>query len=41
MKPVGIEMLKAPPVPDDDYCKKFRPENIRAFENNRLYHLGM
>ena len=41
MKPVGIEMLKAPPVPDDDYCKNFRPENIRAFENNRLYHLGM
>ena len=41
MKPVQIEMLKAEPVTDDDYCKNFRPENGRAFENNRLYHLGL
>ena len=41
MKPVQIEMRKADPVADDDYCKNFRPENGRAFENNRLYHLGL
>ena len=41
MKPVQIDMLKADPVSDDDYCKNFRPENGRAFENNRLYHLGL
>lgn len=41
MKPVQIEMLKAEPVAADDYCKNFRPENGRAFENNRLYHLGL
>jgi urea carboxylase-associated protein 2 len=41
MKPVQVEMLKAAPLSDDDYCKHFRPENARAFENNRLYHLGL
>ncbi|MZR63761.1 urea amidolyase associated protein UAAP1 [Alcanivorax sp. DP30] len=41
MKPVQIEMLKAEPVTEDDYCRNFRPENGRAFENNRLYHLGL
>ena len=41
MKPVQIEILKADPVADDDFCKNFRPENGRAFENNRLYHLGL
>jgi len=41
MKPVQIEMLKAEPVAADDHCKNFRPENGRAFENNRLYHLGL
>ena len=41
MKPVQIDMLKADPVSDDDYCKNFRPENGRAFENTRLYHLGL
>ncbi|MEQ3636753.1 urea amidolyase associated protein UAAP1 [Alcanivorax sp.] len=41
IKPVHIEMLKAAPVADDDYCKNARPENGRAFENNRLYHLGL
>jgi uncharacterized protein YcgI (DUF1989 family) len=41
IKPVQIEMLKAAPVADDDYCKNARPENGRAFENNRLYHLGL
>ena len=41
MKPVQVEMLKSAPLSDDDYCKHFRPENARAFENNRLYHLGL
>ena len=41
MKPVQIEMLKAAPVTEDDFCKNFRPENGRAFENNRIYHLGL
>ena len=38
-KPVHVEMLKADPVTADDYCLNFRPENGRAFENNRLYYL--
>ncbi|ASK33173.1 urea carboxylase (plasmid) [Alcanivorax sp. N3-2A] len=37
--PVLCEMLTAPPPGDDDYCLNFRPENARAFENNRLYYL--
>jgi len=36
---VHVEMLKADPVTADDYCLNFRPENGRAFENNRLYYL--
>ncbi|WP_133490352.1 urea amidolyase associated protein UAAP1 [Alcanivorax sp. 24] len=40
-KPVQVEMLSAAPVEQDDYCLNFRPENARAFENNRLYHLGL
>lgn len=39
-KPVGIRLLQADPVTEDDYCKNFRPENRRGFENNRLYYLG-
>ena len=39
-KKVRVEMLKADPVTADDYCLNFRPENARAFENNRLYYLG-
>ncbi len=39
-KPVDLRILKADPVTEDDYCKNFRPENQRGFENNRLYHLG-
>ncbi|WP_290539127.1 urea amidolyase associated protein UAAP1 [Alcanivorax sp.] len=41
MRPVQIEMIQADPVTGDDYCKNYRPENARAFENNRLYHLGL
>lgn len=39
--PVGIELGLADPVADDDYCKNFRPENQRGFQNNDLYHLGL
>lgn len=39
-KPVGLRLFQADPVADDDYCKNFRPENQRGFENNRLYYLG-
>ncbi|MCB1875643.1 MAG: urea carboxylase-associated family protein [Chromatiales bacterium] len=37
---VEIELGLAWPVADDDYCKNFRPENQRGFQNNALYHLG-
>lgn len=40
-KPVSCEILQAAPVGDDDFCRNFRPENQRGFENNRLYHLGL
>ena len=39
-KPVRVELGKAPPVGDDDYCRNFRPENRRGFDNNALYYLG-
>lgn len=38
-RPVAYQLLCAPPVAEDDYCRTFRPENGRGFENNRLYHL--
>lgn len=38
-KAVSIELGKADPVADDDYCKNFRPENQRGFMNNHLYYL--
>lgn len=40
-QPVHCKILQAAPVGDDDFCKNFRPENRRGFENNRLYHLGL
>jgi len=39
-KPVAISLGNAGPVSDDDYCKNFRPENQRGFENNTLYYVG-
>lgn len=39
-KTVGIELGVAEPVAADDYCRNFRPENGRGFDNNALYHLG-
>jgi hypothetical protein len=37
---VRIELSQAAPVSDDDFCRNFRPENQRGFQNNALYHLG-
>ena len=39
-KPVQIELGEADPVAEDDYCKNFRPENQRGFQNNALYYLA-
>jgi hypothetical protein len=38
---VQIELFQARPVTEDDYCRNFRPENRRGFQNNALYHLGV
>ncbi len=38
-KSVQIEVGVADPVAEDDYCKNFRPENQRGFQNNELYYL--
>lgn len=40
-KSVQIELGTANAVADDDFCKNYRPENIRGFENNALYHIGL
>lgn len=39
-KSVQIELGEADPVTADDYCKNFRPENQRGFQNNALYYLA-
>lgn len=36
-KPVKIQLGKAPPVEPEDFCKNFRPENVRGFANTDLY----
>jgi urea carboxylase-associated protein 2 len=38
-KPIKVRLSKAPPVAMDDFCKNFRPENIRGFANTDLYRL--
>lgn len=40
-QPVRCDIAESEPVTGDDFCKNFRPENQRGFENNRLYHLGL
>lgn len=40
-RPIVYQLSEADPVAADDYCRTFRPENGRGFENNRIYHLGM
>jgi hypothetical protein len=37
---VQIELGEAVSVTEDDYCKNFRPENQRGFQNNALYYLA-
>jgi uncharacterized protein len=39
-KPVQIELGEADSIGDDDYCKNFRPENQRGFQNNALYYFA-
>jgi uncharacterized protein YcgI (DUF1989 family) len=38
-QPVSIHIGRAAPVAADDFCMNSRPENIRGFANNDLYHL--
>jgi urea carboxylase-associated protein 2 len=38
---VDIELGEADPVSNDDYCKNFREENQRGFQNNSLYYLAV
>ena len=39
-RPIAYQLSLADPVAEDDYCRTFRPENERGFENNRIYHIG-
>ncbi len=39
-RPVGLELAMGPAAGEDDYCRNFRPENRRGFENNALYYFG-
>ena len=38
-KAIHYQLCQAAPVTTDDFCKNFRPENQRGFQNNALYHL--
>jgi len=38
-RPVTYQLRRAAPVADDDPCRTSCPENVRGFENTRLYHL--
>lgn len=40
-KPVQINLQKADPVLQNDYCVNLCDENRRGFHNNALYHLGV
>jgi urea carboxylase-associated protein 2 len=35
--PIAIRLRRSEPVRDDDFCRNFRPENGRGFENTDLY----
>ncbi|QKT03514.1 urea carboxylase-associated family protein [Ectothiorhodospiraceae bacterium 2226] len=37
-RPVRLEIARAAPVAEDDYCRRLRPENERAFQNTAIYH---
>jgi uncharacterized protein len=38
-KPVRYEVFDGPPAPADDRSRLSAPENIRGFENNRIYQI--
>jgi uncharacterized protein len=38
-RPVTLQLREAPAVTPDDYCRNFRPENIRGFINTERYRL--
>lgn len=38
-KPITYQLIQGEQVADDDYCKNFRPENQRGFQNNEIFHL--
>jgi urea carboxylase-associated protein 2 len=40
-KPVLVEISRADPVAEDDYCRNRCSENQRGFANNQLYYFGM
>ena len=39
-KPVRYEILDGPPAAEDDANCLSAPENMRGFENNRIFHLS-
>jgi urea carboxylase-associated protein 2 len=39
-RPITYQLFQAAPVTADDYCRTFRPENERGFENNRIFYFG-
>lgn len=40
-KPILCELSRAESIDDNDACMNHCPENMRGFENNRLFHLGI
>jgi urea carboxylase-associated protein 2 len=36
-KPVAVRLGRAPRAAADDFCRNFRPENVRGFANTELY----
>jgi hypothetical protein len=39
-KPVRYEIFDGPPAAADDPNRLSAPENIRGFDNNRIFHIG-
>jgi uncharacterized protein YcgI (DUF1989 family) len=39
-KPIRYEIFDGDPAAADDANRLSRPENVRGFENNRLYQIG-
>jgi hypothetical protein len=35
--PVTLQLSHAQPVPVDDFCRNFKPENVRGFANTELF----